>query len=174
MFQTSLGPGRPRKHREPPPAPAAYPKMSRQLALSKKCSTREAVTWVAEMMEVRDLMPEDAPSGAAWGMYVWVNQSLDNAATFWASVFPRMLPSRAQLEEQDRGLKDDGSSTIDLISRLQSKLASATSREHGGNLPDSIRPGDVRSGAVSVLSPRAEGFGGEPGVSEEDSPVNGW
>lgn len=62
-----------------------------------------AAQWVAENIANAKVRPEDAPSGLAWGLLQWVRHTPANQATFWGSIWPKLLPTGAALRQrQDR------------------------------------------------------------------------
>lgn len=85
---------------------------------SGNASTPECVSWVAKHMMVKDVSPKDAPSSEAWSMLCWAKRNNQNEAQFWGQIYTKLLPSRSQLEAEDR-YKDDGRKVLDIIENLK-------------------------------------------------------
>lgn len=83
-------------------------------------STPECVAWVAKHMMVKDAKPEQAPSSEAWSMLCWARRNNQNEAQFWGQIYTKLLPSRSQLDAEQR-YKDDGRKVLSIIERLKSE-----------------------------------------------------
>jgi hypothetical protein len=83
----------------------------------KKVATVKVVEWVASNMQVEDVSPRDAPSSEAWGMLVWARRSPVNESQFWGSIYAKLLPSRSQIDG-DQKYSEDGVKVEDLAARL--------------------------------------------------------
>jgi len=81
-------------------------------------STPECVSWVAKHMMVKDVLPEQAPSSEAWSMLCWARRNNQNEAQFWGQIYTKLLPSKSQLEAEQR-YKDDGRKVLSVIERLR-------------------------------------------------------
>lgn len=81
-------------------------------------STPECVAWVAKHMMLKDVRPEQAPSSEAWSMLCWARRNNQNEAQFWGQIYTKLLPSRSQLDAEQR-YKDDGRKVLDLIEKLK-------------------------------------------------------
>lgn len=68
---------------------------------------RTTIEWVAQKIAISDVKPEHAPSSEAWGLLQWVQRSDTNESEFWRSIYPKLLPSRSQMESVDRPLEQD-------------------------------------------------------------------
>ena len=68
---------------------------------------RAAIDWVAAHMEDREASRENAPSAAAWGMFVWAKESDANRTKFYTDLLPKVLPTKQQIEREAR-FHDDG------------------------------------------------------------------
>lgn len=118
------------------PIPAEIPKPS-LLALRRCRSMEEAVEpsrfpsltaparkvaqWVASNLSNAEPEPENCPCPAAWSMLIWVRRSESNEREFWQSIYPKLMPNRAQMESEDRKEYDDSSDRVqELIAELQS------------------------------------------------------
>ncbi len=109
----------------------------------KVCSVAKAVDWVAANISLSAPDVSEAPSSTAWGMLIWAQATPGNTNEFWKNIFPKLMPTRAQIEA-DNSRSDDGRSLLELVARV---AAIATE---------------------PVLLPGAEGSGGESGLPEGD------
>lgn len=85
---------------------------------SGNASTPECVSWVAKNMMIRNVSPTDAPSSEAWSMLCWAKRNNQNEAQFWGQIYTKLLPSRNQLDADER-FKDDGRKVLGIIERLK-------------------------------------------------------
>lgn len=92
----------------------------------KTVPSRAAVEWVAKHLQVAELGPEDAPSGEAWSLLAWARSDAEAMRDFWKSVYPKILPSKAQIEADDATRGDDGRDLYDLISRVEKEQDDGT------------------------------------------------
>ena len=83
-------------------------------------STPECVAWVAKHMMLKDVSPEQAPSSEAWSMLCWARRNNQNEAQFWGQIYTKLLPSRSQLDAEQR-FKDDGRRVLGLIEKMKSE-----------------------------------------------------
>lgn len=81
-------------------------------------STPECVAWVAKHMMLKDVLPEQAPSSEAWSMLCWARRNNQNEAQFWGQIYTKLLPSRSQLDADQR-FKDDGRRVLGLIEKMK-------------------------------------------------------
>lgn len=113
--------------------------MTKEQAAAKEAPPLPAVVeWVAENLLIKDVGPEDAPSGTAWSLLSWARK---RRSEFFKSVWSKLLPSRQQIDRSG-AMRDDGRSVVETCERLQSDSTAAQ-----------------RDGA--------EGVGAEPDVQEE-------
>ena len=85
----------------------------------KRAPSRKAVEWVASHLETAGLEPGDAPSGESWSLLCWARGDSESRRDFWKAVYPRILPTKGQLEAEDAAKGDDGRDLRDLISRVR-------------------------------------------------------
>lgn len=64
-----------------------------------RASAKEAVEWVFENMSVVDVKAEEAPSSGAWGYLQMCRRDPSVRSDFYKSVWPKLLPTRGQLDE---------------------------------------------------------------------------
>ena len=83
-------------------------------------STPECVAWVARHMLIKDVAPEQAPSSEAWSMLCWARRNNQNEAQFWGQIYTKLLPSKAQLETEQR-YRDDGRKVLEVIDKLRNE-----------------------------------------------------
>ncbi len=93
-------------------------RVSKDLFAGKTCSTQLSVNWVAKHIAVNDACAIDAPSAEAWGMLRWAQSSNHNEREFWTSIYPKLLPTRTQIDAEAR-FSDDGRTIITIIDRVR-------------------------------------------------------
>ena len=84
----------------------------------KKTGIREIVEWVFNHVDVEDVTPSMAPSPGAWSLLISVRDDPGVRADFYKSIWAKLLPTKTQIEEEDK-FSDDGSDIAELIGRLQ-------------------------------------------------------
>ena len=89
-----------------------------QFAGKPEADVRSILLWVFESVDVADVTPAMAPSAGAWSLLSCVRKWPEFRQEFYRHMFPRLLPSRSQLETEAR-FKDSGHETIrELIERV--------------------------------------------------------
>ena len=83
----------------------------------KKCTEVESVRWVADNMMVENPRHEDCPSAAAWGMLGQCRSSMISQSDFWKQTFPKLLPSRTEMEKERDGATSE-SKAMEVINKL--------------------------------------------------------
>lgn len=92
------------------------------------CGSVQSVAWVFDNLALRDLQPSDAPSPGAWGLVCWVRETPGNRTEFYRTIWPKLLPSRTQIDD-GADWRDDGRkqlSEIDQILRYADDEAQVT------------------------------------------------
>ena len=119
------------------------------------CSEREAASFVFEYAAVPvNQIPQDAvPSKGAVGLLKWVHASPSNAATFYSGIWSKLMPTKSQLDAEAR-FSDDGSSELEIISRLETSLAETENEIDGGQVLQQVQEGHA---PVGVLHSQDEG-----------------
>lgn len=112
-------------------------------------SAREVVEWVFNNVAVEGIQPEDAPSPGAWGLLLRVRNDTTLQKEFYRSVWPKLLPSQAEIDKHANKFEDDGREHFQLIERVKE------------------RAGEESSDAV--LRPGAQKAREEPGVAQGDA-----
>lgn len=77
-----------------------------------------AIQWVAKNLENDGVKVSDAPSPEAWGMLMSYRQSALRKNDFWDKIFAKLIPSKAQLEENDGDDELDDAGLVEVIDRL--------------------------------------------------------
>lgn len=73
--------------------------------------------WVFQALGAKDLKPADAPSSGAWALLTTLQNDELLLKGFYTTVFPKLLPSKAQIDKgEDR--VDDGRKLFGLIEQL--------------------------------------------------------
>lgn len=131
----------------PAPRPAAPPV---ERPRRRKAPLREIISWVFDHVQDLNVEQEEAPTSGAWGLLTWVRSNPTNQNTFYGSIWPRILPTKAQLEEiaGKEEQTDDG-----VIADVENLLADAAAE-----IVEEDRS----------LQAGAEGIFGEPSMAEED------
>lgn len=74
------------------------------------------IAWCAEHMGFKAEASE-APSRQAWAMFKYYSQSPDTQAEFWSKIYPRIAPTKSEVEKHGR-LIDDGRPILDTIEQI--------------------------------------------------------
>jgi hypothetical protein len=91
--------------------------LNRQCA-EKTCPELVAIRWVAENQSTPVEELKDVPSRLALNWLKWVREDASNAADFWKSSVPKLLPDKKQLEAEER-FRDDGRRIVEAIERVR-------------------------------------------------------
>jgi len=73
----------------------------------KQAPEVEVIRWVASNMEIQNPEPKDCPSAAAWGLLAQCRNSPIARGEFWKQTYPKLLPSRAQMEQEQDSVPDE-------------------------------------------------------------------
>ena len=84
----------------------------------RDCSEVDSIRWVANNISRSGVMPEDCPSAVGWTLMLECRTSNAFRNEFLTKMWPKLLPSRAQLDNADNVSVMDGQSTVDLIDRI--------------------------------------------------------
>ena len=103
-------------------------------------SARDVVMWIFDNILILDVAAEDAPSAGAWAYLMEIRTSPIIRSEFYRTVYPKLLPSKAQIDNEAR-YTDDGHKVLGLIERVR------------------------KASEESILQARAEGFDTKPPVS---------
>ena len=95
--------------------------------LDREAPIVEVITYVAKYLATPENMVKisDAPSPEAWGMLQSYRSSQARMDDFWDKVYPKLMPSKAQLEKTKVLTSLDGQDivrTIDKILKINEKL----------------------------------------------------
>lgn len=99
---------------------ASVPSGSVKLADFEDRSAAEAdiIRWVARFMEIEDVSPAECPDPIAWNMLVHCRKFPAAKNEFWRNTYPKLLPSRSQLEEV-KSDEYDGKNMVDVIEQIK-------------------------------------------------------
>ena len=75
------------------------------------------LTWIYNHIAVKDVKPSDAPSPGAYAHLMFVQENNENRVDFFTKVYPRIIPSKSQVENTSK-FYDYNRSTFDLLDRL--------------------------------------------------------
>jgi len=115
----------------------------------KQCSETQSIRWVADNMQVTDPDPADCPSAAAWGLLAQCRESITSRNDFWKQTFPKLLPTKAQMEKKGDG-KPNEARTMEIIDEmLQFKEEAETLYESSGKSDDEVE----QDGAIDCPDP---------------------
>jgi hypothetical protein len=78
----------------------------------------EDIRWVFHALGAKDLKPEDAPSTGAWNLLQTLKYNEIALNQFYTTVYPKLLPTRAQLEKGENNRAEDGRKQFDLIDQI--------------------------------------------------------
>ena len=79
---------------------------------------RKDIEWVAENMDIGGLKPGMAPSATAWSFLKACREDAQMKADFYKTIWPKLLPSKSALEEQER-FKDDGRKVLNILEKVE-------------------------------------------------------
>lgn len=79
------------------------------------------LTWIYNHVAIRDVSPSEAPSPGAYAHLKFIQKNDDNMVDFFTKVYPRIIPSKSQIENLGK-FNDDGRSNLDLLSQLQAEI----------------------------------------------------
>ena len=101
------------------PLPADLPKDLTKSFLDKSAGIVTSIAWVAKVLELpkRQVKQDEAPSPEAYGLYKSYSRSNERRDEFWDKVFTKLIPNRAQLED-DKPQDVDGASIINTAEKL--------------------------------------------------------
>lgn len=140
----------------PAPSPVALPaaSVSRSTVVEgdpwagkKYVSEVEVVRWVADNL-YRNPQPKEAPSATAWGVLVTYRGNEQARLAFYANMWSKLLPTKADIEAELRR-RDDGRELLELEDRL------------------------VAASGAGLLEAGSEVVGGEPEISQGDAGAGG-
>ena len=80
------------------------------------------LTWIYNNLAILDVGPEDAPSPGAFAYLKWVQRSEENRIDFFTKVYPRIIPSKSQIENMGK-FHDDGRSNFRILEQLSAEAA---------------------------------------------------
>ena len=98
----------------------------------REASEVEIIRWVVRYMDVADIKPEHCPDPAAWTYLNECRKSPAFRSSFLLQVWPKIVPSRAQLEDV-AGRKFDGAADMEIIDQI----IAARERAQGGVIGNS-------------------------------------
>jgi len=75
------------------------------------------LTWIYNNIAIRDVKPADAPSAGAYAHLKFIQKKDANMVDFFTKVYPRIIPSKSQIENLSK-FNDDGREHTELLDRL--------------------------------------------------------
>ena len=99
-----------------------------------RAEAAEQVIWVARALGLGSKASRsDCPDPAAWGMFEECKKSPSFRSIFWQSIYPKLIPSRSQLDDRKPGMLD-GEEIVSLIDRIigvkESAMRGSATEEH--------------------------------------------
>ena len=124
------------------------------------CSEREAAQFVFEYAacEPAEIPDSAVPSTGAVGLLKWLKSSPANCTAFYATIWPKLMPTKSQLDAEAR-YSDDGVRSLELLSQLESVL--------DGNEEVSDVPEDFASSQLQQEAGEVQGVHSDSGSPEE-------
>jgi hypothetical protein len=112
------------------------------------CSEREAAQFVFEYAacEPAEIPDSAVPSKGAVGLLKWLKSSPANCTAFYATIWPKLMPTKSQLDAEAR-YSDDGVRSLELLSQLESVL---DGEEKMFDVPEDSDPQELRQEPVEV------------------------
>ena len=87
-------------------------------ALTISAQARLAIHWVFEHIEGKHVKETDAPTPGAWGLLKACRDDDQFRRTFYAQIWPKILPTRSDMDRME-GFEDDGRQVLKVIGRLE-------------------------------------------------------
>jgi hypothetical protein len=101
----------------------------------------QSAQWVAENLASPLARPQDAPSGLAWGLLLWVRRSAANERAFWNTIWPKLLPNGTAHKQHQGGAAPDPSDDFDEGELALGELLDRTIARINGTCPHCGRRG---------------------------------
>uniref|UniRef100_A0A6M3LL49 Uncharacterized protein n=1 Tax=viral metagenome TaxID=1070528 RepID=A0A6M3LL49_9ZZZZ len=73
--------------------------------------------WVFQALGAKNLQPQDAPSAGAWGLLTALQGDELMLKSFYATIYPKLLPSKSQIDKGNDHV-DDGRKLFGIIDQL--------------------------------------------------------
>jgi len=109
--------------------------VSREMFSGKPESTARAdLEFVYNSRDLEDVEPEDAPSAGAWGLLCGVRALPALQVEFYTSMWPKLLPSRASLEDTPKDTTSDVIGLIDEIKKATLEAIEAAKSQTAGRV----------------------------------------
>jgi hypothetical protein len=126
----------------------------------------QAAQWVAQNLANAKVRPDEAPSGLAWGLLTWVRRTPANQATFWGSIWSKMLPTGAAIKKQQgetgaASEADEGTALCqDLVTNLLDQFEAEQAQKDAAFAarPDAARVGHTLQVRLAEALQREEGL----------------
>jgi len=116
---------------------------SSMFSSKRKASAKEVVLWIFDNIDIVDVGPKDAPSSGAWSFLIQMRKDNALRREFYRSIWPRLLPSRSQIELEE-SMFDDGREDATIINRISALVADEEEDVGIGDLgPESVVPREV-------------------------------
>jgi len=101
--------------------------------MAKEATIVEQIRWVGKHLDVdyRNIDVDDIPCPEAWSMLIRYRADEDAKADFWDKVYPKLLPSRAQLDAPDPNRIDGGHiiKAIDKLKKMRERMIIAAEKK---------------------------------------------
>jgi len=91
--------------------------ISKSKARLKPKTELEILRWVFENMEVRGILPKDAPSPGAYALLKHCRNNVQTKTKFYSDMWSRTIPTKSRLDEEQRKV-DDGDKCIMTLDRI--------------------------------------------------------
>ena len=105
---------------EPPsPLDGPLPIIELEELATREASEVECIRWVARNMAVAHPVLQTCPDPMAWALLSHCRSSKVAAAEFWKQIFPKLLPTKAQMDAiNNQGKDDKGGKAAEVIDEL--------------------------------------------------------
>jgi hypothetical protein len=85
---------------------------------------KRTIEWVFQYWQTDDVVPWDAPSPGAWSLRDSMRTNGAFRAQFYMNIYPKLLPTKTQLDELLARMADDGRDVIDLCEAFAAVIKS--------------------------------------------------
>lgn len=75
------------------------------------------LTWIYNHLAVKGVKPGDAPNPGVYAHLRFIQKTQENMADFFTKVYPRIIPSKSDVEDKSK-FRDDGRENFELLERV--------------------------------------------------------
>jgi len=80
------------------------------------------IIWIYNNLYIKNINKKDAPTPGAYSYLMWAQSSLVNRTDFLKTIYPKIIPSKSQIDKGS-GANDDGRPNLNLIEKLLRQIS---------------------------------------------------